>query len=107
MLKEFFVGEGYPVLLASHGQEAIDLLDQESTPRPGVILTDFSMPVLNGPAFLLELKRKHPKIVAHTPIFIMSAGNESDLRMMKITGIVKKPFDLDELSKLAERYRVS
>ncbi|MBI2522208.1 MAG: response regulator [Bdellovibrio sp.] len=106
MLYEFFKSEGYPVLLACHGQEAIELLERDSTPRPGVILTDFSMPVMNGPAFLLELKRKHPKIFADTPIFVMTADADTHVLNLKITGFVRKPFDLNELSNISARYRV-
>ncbi len=106
MLEEFFLSEGYHVLIAGHGQEALDLLDQKSTPRPGLILTDFSMPVMNGPEFLLELERKHPKIFAQTPIFVMSAGSDTRKLAVKITGFVKKPFDLNELSIISAKYRL-
>ncbi|HAZ11970.1 MAG TPA: hypothetical protein DCY86_04215 [Bdellovibrionales bacterium] len=106
MLQEFFMSEGHPVLLANNGQEALELLATESTPRPGVILTDYSMPVMNGPEFLVELERQHPKIFAQTPIFIMTAGGDAHVSAsLKITGFVKKPFDLDELVSISERYR--
>ena len=103
-LQELFEEEGYQVLLAEHGQAALDLLDKTSTPKPSLILVDYRMPVMNGPAFLLELQRIHPKIFADTPIFIMSAGFETHQPTIKTTGFLKKPFDIDELLRIAKQY---
>ncbi len=98
------MSEGHLVLLANNGKEALELLAKESTP-PGIILTDYSMPVMNGPEFLAELERQHPKVFAKTPIFIMTAGGDTHLLALEITGFVKKPFDLDELAKISELCR--
>lgn len=103
-LKEFFEREGFPVLLANHGQEALDLLESVATPKPGLILIDYRMPVMNGPDFLLELEKIHPEIFANTAIFMMSAGNEIKQRTLKITGFLQKPFDLDVLTRIATQY---
>ena len=54
-LQEAFGCEGYSVLLAKHGQAALDILMTSSTSKPGLILLDYMMPVMDGPAFLLEL----------------------------------------------------
>ncbi len=103
-LQEFFEGEGYPVLLADHGQAALDLLGRRSTPRPGLILLDLMMPVMDGSTFLSKLPLSHPEISAQTPIFIITAGGASHGLTIKTTGFLKKPLDLDELSDLATRY---
>src|ERR1017187_5290538 len=102
-LQLFFEADGYPVLLADHGQAALDLLEKNSTPKPGLIILDFMMPVMDGPSFLLELQRNHPEIFAHIPIFIISAGAAPQLTI-KTTGFLKKPFDLNELSRVAKQY---
>ena len=103
-LQTFFEQEGYPVLLAGNGQEALDLLETGSTVTPGLIFLDFMMPVMDGRTFLLELERIHPKIFSHTPIFIMSAWGDIHKMTFKTTGLVKKPFDLRELSRIAAKH---
>jgi CheY-like chemotaxis protein len=106
-LQVAFEGEGYPVLLAKHGQAALDILMTSSTPKPGLILLDHMMPVMDGPAFLLELQRIHPEISAHTPIFIMTARADIHQLTIKATGLLRKPGDLAVLFGLAARYCAS
>ena len=106
-LQEFFEGDGYPVLLANHGQAALDLLKLSATPAPGLIFVDLMMPVMDGVTFLSELQRNHAAIYADTPIFIMSARADTQQLTIKTTGLLKKPFDLDELSRVAARYCAS
>lgn len=103
-LKVFFEGEGLEVVLVNNGQEALDLLKLETNFTPCLILTDLRMPVMDGIRFLLELKRNYLEIFTHTPIFMMSAGTDSDFIGIKTTGILKKPFNLDELYKIVEIY---
>jgi len=103
-LQEYFESEGYPVFLAKHGQAALDLLEMSSTPKPGLIFVDLMMPVMDGFTFLSELQGKHPIIFAHTPIFVMSARADTQKLQIKTTGLVIKPFELEELAKIAARY---
>jgi len=105
-LQELFEGEGYPVLLAGDGQAALDLLQISSISKPSLILLDLMMPVMDGPTFLLELQRSHPEIFAHIPIFTITAGGNTHRLAVKTTGSLKKPFDLDELSRIAAQYCV-
>ena len=103
-LKLLFEGDGYPVLVAKHGQEALDILEKSSSHKLGLILLDFMMPVMDGAAFLLELQRNHPKILDSIPIFIITAGNDAHQVTIKTTGILKKPFDMDELFRIVIKY---
>lgn len=100
-LKMFFEGEGYPVLAAKHGQEALDLLGKISIEKLGLILLDFKMPVMDGPAFLSALQQENPQILVSIPIFIITAGNnDTHQTTIKTTGILKKPFDMAELFRI-------
>ena len=103
-LQVLFEGQGYPVFLADHGRAALDYFELGSTPKPGLILLDLQMPVMDGPTFLLELQRHHPEIFTHTPIFIMTAQPDTHKIYFKTTGLIRKPFDLAELCGIAKRY---
>ena len=106
-LQEAFGWEGYYFLLAENGQAALDILTTSSAAKPGLILLDLMMPVMDGPTFLLELQRNHPDIFAQIPIFVMSARADTHQLTIKTTGLIRKPFDLLELFSLAARYCVS
>ena len=100
-LQAFFEAEGYPVLLAKHGQAALDLFGMNSTITPGLIFLDLTMPVMDGAAFLAELQRNYPIVFQKTPIFIMSARADTHSLTHMTTGFLKKPFDLDQLCRIA------
>src|SRR5229473_6381485 len=85
--------EGYRVLMAANGKEALDILDRE---HPSVILLDLMMPVMDGWQFVAELERRGAR---KAPLLILSAdravqGHASKLRA---DAFLAKPFDLDEL----------
>ena len=100
-LQEFFEGEGYTIFLANHGRAALDFIKKNPAIELGMILLDLMMPEMDGATFLLELKRNYPGIFSNTPTFIITAGGDAHQFQIETTGFLKKPFDLDELSKLA------
>ena len=61
--------EGYTVVEAANGQEALDWL--RSNARPCLILLDLMMPVLSGPE-LLELMAED-EVLASLPVVVVSA----------------------------------
>jgi len=104
-LKLLFQEEGYPVLDAKHGQEALDILKKKSSHKLGLILLDSKMPVMDGSSFLLELQRKHPKILDLIPIFLTTGrSNFTNPVSIKTTGVLQKPFHMDELFKIITKY---
>ncbi len=88
--------EGYDVVLAADGQEAIALL---SLYCPDLVLTDLSMPRLNGIGVLTCAKRISPA----TPVIIftadVSSASEQEARRLGVRDYVQKPFDIDDLLK--------
>src|SRR5258705_13467488 len=59
--------EGYGVLMASNGQEALDVLRQQ---KPACILLDLMMPVMDGWQFVTEMERRGGR---KAPPFILTA----------------------------------
>jgi CheY-like chemotaxis protein len=85
--------EGYRVLTASNGQEALDLLEKN---QPHAILLDLMMPVMDGWQFVAELETRGWR---HSPLLILSADRQVQGHALKLraNGHLAKPFDLDEL----------
>lgn len=61
-------GVGFQVLEAGDGQEALDIVDGREI---AVVVTDLSMPAMDGPTLIRELKSK-PKY-KFVPILVLSA----------------------------------
>jgi|SRR5258708_30152707 CheY-like chemotaxis protein len=85
--------EGYRVVMAANGEEALEVLKNE---RPHVILLDLMMPVMDGWQFVAEMDARGQR---GAPLLILSAdravqGHAGNLRA---SGHLAKPFDLDEL----------
>lgn len=85
--------DGYRVVVASNGQEALQLFHAHAI---DIVLLDVNMPIMNGYAVCMEL-RKH----THVPIIFLTAKSRTD---DLITGIelgadtyVTKPFTIQEL----------
>ncbi|HET9919864.1 MAG TPA: response regulator [Ktedonobacteraceae bacterium] len=93
---------GYRCLSASNGREALAILDQQPV---DLILTDLSMPVLDGYR-TTQLIRQRPAL-AHVPIVAVTAyalndENEAALRM-GCTEYLIKPFKPRQLLEVVER----
>jgi CheY-like chemotaxis protein len=85
--------EGYTVLLARHGQEALDLLAKH---HPALVLTDVMMPILDGLA-LCRAMQAHPDYQS-IPVVVMSAIVDPLVEdVCRARGFLKKPFDLQHL----------
>jgi len=73
--------------------------------KPDVILLDFMMPVLDGPA-VFKLLKADPELAAIPVVFltaVMTGPGLTNLRSLGAAGVLIKPFDLIELPrKLSE-----
>ncbi len=85
--------EGYRVLMAANGQEALDLLKKE---RPACILLDLMMPVMDGWQFVAALEERG---LRNAPLLILSADRavQGHAAKLRADAFLAKPFDLDEL----------
>ena len=93
---------GYRCLSASNGQEALDILDREGV---DLILTDLSMPVLDGYR-ATQLIRARPHL-ANVPIVAVTAfALHDDIESAKQIGCTEyltKPFKPRQLLEVVER----
>ena len=94
-LAELLRDEGYDVVTARHGAEALDLLD--AGPAPSVILLDLMMPVMDGWQFR-KMQLGKPTL-ASIPVVLLTGSNNAQqhARDLNAAGCVQKPFDFDQL----------
>jgi CheY-like chemotaxis protein len=93
-LAEILSQEGYSVLAARHGREALELLAR--VPRPRLILLDLRMPVMDGVQFRRHQLRDHR--LREVPVVVLTAAldDRSD-EVLAGCGQLRKPVDLDAL----------
>jgi CheY-like chemotaxis protein len=102
LLSRLFSSEGFSLLHAENGQEALDIL-RNSSELPSAILLDIMMPVMDGFEFL-EARAKDPRIAA-IPVVAMSADANSQNRskQLQANAFVQKPVhDIGKLIALIE-----
>jgi CheY-like chemotaxis protein len=89
-LRDALGDEGYSVMLASNGKEALALLPK--VPRPCAIILDLIMPVMSGMEFY-EAMRAVPQ-PADIPVLISTSDPS---RAPNRVPVMRKPINLDRL----------
>jgi signal transduction histidine kinase len=88
--------EGYQVLSACSGSEALTLLDQT---RPDLIISDIMMPEIDGYEFYQRV-RQNPELLTVPFIFLTAKGEREDIRLGKRLGVdeyLTKPLEPEDL----------
>lgn len=98
LLAELLEGAGYHVLLAENGETALSLAEHE---RPALVLTDCSMPRLDGPELIHRLSTQ-PR-TRHIPVVAMSAMRPP-VRLPASVPFIEKPFDIEEVLEVVALY---
>ncbi|MGA9373230.1 MAG: response regulator [Solirubrobacterales bacterium] len=97
MLQRRLELEGYEVVTATDGVEALDRLSELGPKEPDVILLDAMMPNMSGTEVLEQLRDKGSKI----PVLMISAhldAQEPDrMRSLGATDCIPKPFEWEDL----------
>ncbi len=89
--------EGYTVLTAANGEEALTLLDRG---QPCVVLLDLMMPVMTGWDFM-EVVRKNKRL-EDMPVVVVSAYSEK--KTEGVRRVLKKPLDVNKLLEAVAEY---
>lgn len=86
--------EGYTVLEADDGHQALETLEREVV---DVAMVDLMMPGINGLDLCRRMRFRHPDV----PVILTSAYHLSQRQLeraeIKVLGFVPKPFEMDEL----------
>ncbi len=100
---ELLSEEGYRVLFARNGLEALALL-RNGEFAPGLILLDMMMPVMDGTQFRSE-QLKDPTLAA-IPVVLVTADARpfEKLKELGAQGCLRKPIELEDLFKIARTF---
>lgn len=85
-------GEGYHVLLANDGEQALDIL-RTTRRKVSLVITDLVMPGMGGHAFAVEVAR----LPSPPPVLYISAYEKPKGEMAR--RFLQKPFGIEDLSK--------
>jgi len=104
LVSEVLRDDGYQVQEAANGAEALANVRAQ---RPDLIVLDLMMPVMDGWTFVKECRRA--MWCGEVPILVTSASHDlprtaDQLRALGVRTCLAKPFDLDGLLALVERY---
>ncbi len=97
LYKEELEEEGYEVVVAGTGKEALTLFDQE---KPDIVTLDILMPDIDGISLLRMMKEQRPKV----PIIMSTAYDYKDnFSVWASEAYLVKSSDLNELKATIKR----
>ena len=96
--------EGFAVLTATNGAEALEALARDARP-PQLVLLDMRMPVLDGWGFMQAVRARGMRL----SVVVMTAAEDARrwAREIGATGVLAKPFELDQLMAAVHRFRIT
>jgi len=92
--------EGHAVVGAPDGLAALDLL--RSGLRPCLTILDLMMPRMNGWE-LRDMMLADPDL-ADIPVAVVSALALGEMRQLRLSAVIGKPFRLEQIVQLADRH---
>ena len=90
-IERTLVQEGFRVMLANDGEQALDIL-RTTRRRVALVITDLVMPGMGGHAFALEVGR----LLSPPPVLYISAYESPQGEMAK--RFLQKPFTVEDLT---------
>jgi CheY-like chemotaxis protein len=95
--------QGYVVIQAGNGQEALERLKNIDR-LPLVVVLDLTMPVLDGRGFLAQRARDH--ILANIPVIVVS-GSRPDEVLADVEVFLQKPVEVVRLLESISHIKAS
>jgi CheY-like chemotaxis protein len=95
-LRELLEFEGYAVLTAANGREALDVIARSGA--PSLVLLDLMMPIMSGWEFVAAVNSDGPSL----PICIISAF--TDRTPPQACAALRKPIEIEHLLRIVEQH---
>jgi DNA-binding NtrC family response regulator len=100
LLKHILTGEGYRVITASDGEEALLKLSEES---PQVMTLDDKMPGMSGMEALARLSQDQPGVCIIMVAAVTDASSTVEAMKMGALDCIAKPFEREEVLRKVRR----
>ncbi len=99
LYREEFEDEGYEVVSAYNGDEALGIFREQT---PDLVILDINMPGMNGIEVLRRMKETHP----HLPVILSSAYQEykQDIGSWASEEYIVKSANLDDLKDAVRKH---
>lgn len=103
LVQRILTAEGYDVIFAENGREALSLVD---TTKFNLILMDINLPDIDGYTLTAQLREMHQ--IKDIPIIALTAnvmkGDRERSLEAGCDGYIQKPVDVDALPQQIEKY---
>lgn len=86
--------DGYRVIEASDGLEALEQLEQEEV---DLVISDMNMPRLDGQGLVRALRQRPSALASRLPIIMLSTVRREQLPPLDVQGWLHKPFNRQQL----------
>jgi PAS domain S-box-containing protein len=90
---------GYRTVEATDGAEGLAVFAEKKNEIAAVI-TDISMPLMDGPSMIRALRRIDPEVKIIAMSGLMNPNQTTDLRSLNVVSFLDKPFTAEELLNL-------
>ncbi len=104
-LKKVLHRDGYDILLAENGMEAIDIV-RKHTNEIETVVSDFKMPGLDGLETLTEIGKLNPEIIRIILTGYATLDRAIESVNSGIDGFLTKPFDNKEIRQKIKEFQV-
>jgi two-component system response regulator CpxR len=101
MVQQMLEENGYEVIPARTGRQALEFLATNPRPLPEVVILDLMMPLVTGWQVLEAIQ--HDPVLAKVPVVVLTAVNED--RPTGAAAFLRKPFRLEALLETVQRLR--
>jgi PAS domain S-box-containing protein len=96
LMRGFLESEGFRVLVARDGAEAVEMHLRHKD-EIAVVVLDLGLPKLNGWEAFQRMKKNHPKLNALFATGFLSPEIEAEMKKGHLGGIIMKPYQLNEV----------
>ena len=89
-------GDVYDVLYAENGQQALDII-RENSASLSLVLMDLMMPVMDG--FTLLKTMRSDKTISHIPVIVLTSEKSLEVESLQLgaSDFISKPFNMPEV----------
>ncbi|GHO68934.1 hypothetical protein KSD_25630 [Ktedonobacter sp. SOSP1-85] len=101
MMVDILSFEGYPIVIARNGREALEKMLQG---HAYLVFLDMLMPIMDGREVCLELARQPDIRMRHAIVLMSALDNLLDTIPLQVDATMPKPFSVDDVLRIVEPF---